>query len=297
MGVLSNNQRGMLAMSLAMALYVLNDTFVKLTTDLYPTGQILAVRGLFSTMVVFGIAIAVGALPAWRSLRRPIVGLRSLLEITTAGASIAALALMPIANVTSIMLAAPLIITLFLLMARMEVVRPGRVVASFIGFAGVIMVLRPAYDAFGIGALLALVAALGLAGRDIVTRRMPGDIPSALIALVTTAAVALAGCLMAPFETWQPLVMRETLYLAAAAIFAAVGNYALILACRDVDLSAITPFRYTILLWAFIAGYVVWGDTPDLMATIGMLVIVAAGFYTVRSDRKVAKAVREPVVR
>lgn len=292
--VLEGNRRGMVAILAAMALYTLNDTFVKLTTDTYPTGQILAIRGGFSTIVVVSMVLAAGALPRWRTLGRPVVGLRACLEIATAATSIAALALMPIANVTAIMMASPLIVTAVVVATGMEPPRRDRILAALVGFAGVVLVLRPDVDAFGPAALLALACAGCLAGRDLVTRRMPAEIPSVLIALATTAAAATAGLVMGLVETWSPLSLRATLYLAAAAVFAAFGNYALIVACRGVDLSVVTPFRYSIILWAVAAGFLVWGQVPDAVAALGMAAIAGAGFYSVRQDRKRAEACPAP---
>lgn len=284
--VSAGNRRGVIAMAGAMALYVLNDAFVKLVAATHPVGQILAVRGVFATALVLAIAFAAGAFVAWRAALRPIVGVRAALEIVAAATSVAALALLPIANVTAIMLAAPLIITVAVMMLRMEAVRPRRIALAAVGFGGVLLVLRPEARGLEIGGAFAILLALALAGRDLVTRRMPKEIPTGLIAVVTTAAAALAGLAMSSLEGWQSLSARETSFLAAAALFSGLGNYLLIIACRDVDLSVVAPFRYTILLWALIVGFLVWADVPDLPAFAGMALIAAAGVAVLRDDRR-----------
>lgn len=283
------NQRGIALMVAAMALYVLNDSFVKLTTRHFSASQILAVRGLFATIVVAALAWRADELRQWRRLVRPIVGIRSVLEITTAATSVAALALAPLATVTAIMMGAPLIIAMGAFALGWERAHGGRIVAVLLGFAGVVLVVKPSarLDGLDSGAAFALLCALSLAARDLVTRRIPAQIPSVLVALVTTVAVCGAGAVLAAHETWPPLDRVETVILAAAALCAALGNYALIAACRGTDLSVVSPFRYTIVLWSVLLGYLGWGETPDAVSILGMALISGAGLYAVFSSRRV----------
>jgi drug/metabolite transporter (DMT)-like permease len=288
------NRKGIFLMTLAMGLYVLNDTCVKLVTAHQPTGQILAIRGVFATLVVLGLALHARALASVKVLLRPVIALRAGLEVTTAVTSIGALAYMTVADVTAVMLAAPLLITLFVITTRSEEVPMGRIVAAVVGFAGVMLVLKPGSQTnMNAGAVLALLCSLSLASRDLVTRRIPREIPTVLIAMVTTMAVAVFGFAMGIVELWQPVRLREVLLLAGAAVFAALGNYALIAACRDTDLSVVTPFRYTIIVWAIIGGLAIWGTVPDLMAATGMCLICLCGWHTLRSAR--AGAPQKPV--
>ena len=272
----------------AMACYVLNDALVKLTTHHFPGGQLLAVRGLFATAVVVGLAQRAGGLRHWRSLLRPIVGIRCILEVATAGASVAALSLAPLGTVTAIMMAAPLMIAVAAIALGWEPPRGRRVLAAVVGFAGVLLVMRPFAHghAAAWGSGFALLCAASLAARDLVTRRIPAEIPTVMIAMVTTMAVCAAGVAMGLHETWQSLERRETAVLALAAVCAASGNYALIAACRDVDLSVVTPFRYTIVVWAILLGYMGWGDIPDAMSALGVALIVASGLYALHASRR-----------
>ena len=131
-----------------------------------------------------------------------------------------------------------------------------------------------------------MACAASLAARDIATRAISPEVPTVLIALVTTAAVCVAGVALGSRETWQPLDRFETTLLALAAICAALGNYALIEACRGVDLSVVTPFRYTVILWALLLGYLGWGEAPDARSTIGIVLISAAGLYSLLTNQR-----------
>ncbi|MBT2326548.1 DMT family transporter [Variovorax paradoxus] len=266
-------------MLVAMACYMMNDTFVKLTADRLPPGQILALRGAFASALI--IAMARPGSGQWRSAFQPIMGVRCALEITTAFTSVVALSLVSLATVTSLMMTAPLLIAVAAMALRWEPWQVRRVLAIGIGFVGTLLVVRPSADVgtpiAGLG--MALLCAASLAGRDLLTRQVPASIPSGTIAVMTTIAAAVAGGLLGLMEHWVSLETREVASLAAAATCSAAGNYALIAACRGVDLSVVTPFRYSIIVWAVLLGYAVWGDIPDLQSVGGIAMIVSAGTY------------------
>lgn len=278
--------RGMVLMTAAMACYVFNDTLVKLSTHSFAAGQVLAVRGMGATLIISAIALGAVRRDDWLRLKRPIVALRCGLEITTAGLSVVALSLAPLGLVTAVMMAAPLIVGLSAVALRWEPLRSRRVAALLTGFAGVVLVIGPtARSDLGWGAVASMLCATSLAARDLVTRRLPVEISSAAIALLTTASVTLAGFALGLFEVWRPMRGQEFGLLMAAAFCTALGNYALIAACRGVDLSLVTPFRYTNILWALLLGYFVWEEVPGTMATAGICLIAASGFASARAGR------------
>lgn len=279
MASVADNRRGAALMLLAMTCYVANDALVKLAADRLPPGQILAVRGAFASLLV--IAIAAGTARGWRECLRPIMGLRCSLEVTTALASVVALSTAPLATVTALMMTAPLLIAVGAMALRWEPWRTGRVLAVGAGLAGTILVIRPSAftDVPAVGIASALLCALSLAARDLVTRRMPSSVSSATIAVGTTLSVALAGGALGLTESWEQPTRSELGALAAAAACAAAGGYALVRACRGVDLSVVTPFRYSIIVWAVLLGYLVWGEIPDPYSVGGIVLIAGAGAY------------------
>jgi len=273
-------------MLVAMGCYVLNDACVKLTTHSLPPGQVLAVRGVFASVLL--LAIARGAWRGWEPALRPIVGVRCALEVTTALASVLALTFAPLATVSTLMMTAPLMIAVMAMVLGWEPWSKGRLIATAAGFIGVLLVIRPAmgFDVAFAGHAWALVCAASLAARDLVTRRIPAAVPSATIAVATTIAVCMAGGLLGVSEQWASPGASEVAALAAAAGCAALGNYALIAACRGVDLSVVTPFRYSLILWAMLLGYAIWGDVPQPIAAVGVVMIVVAGAFTIQSARR-----------
>lgn len=273
-------------MLVAMGCYVLNDVFVKLSAQQLPPGQVLAVRGFFASL--FAVALAWGARTRWRTALCPLVGARCGLEITTALTSVLALSLAPLATVSTLMMTAPLMIAVTAMALHWEPWKSSRLVAAAVGFVGVLLVIQPSAraDVAGSGHACAVLCAASLAARDLVTRRIPGAIPSVVITAAATLAVCLAGVFLGLTEHWKALARHETTALAAAASCATLGSYALVAACRDVDLSVVTPFRYSFIVWALLLGYVIWADVPAPSAALGLILIIAAGAFTIRSTRR-----------
>lgn len=282
----SDNYRGMALMTIAMACYVVNDTFVKLSTHSFPAGQVLALRGMGATLIICAITLRSVRREHWPAVWRPIVALRCGLEITTATFSVAALSLAPLGLVTAVTMMAPLMVGVSVMVIGWEPFRRRRVAALLSGFAGVLLVVGPvAGGEVGWGAALSMLCAASLAARDLVTRRLPQEISSAAMALLATASVMFAGFAMGLTEDWRPLSGFEVGLLLAAALFTALGNYALIAACRGVDLSVVTPFRYTNILWALLIGYLVWEEVRGAIAIAGICLIAASGIASMRASR------------
>lgn len=283
----TENRRGIALMLLAMACYVSNDALIKLAAPHCTAGQILALRGLCASAIVLAIALPAGTFTGWRDGLRPIVGIRVLLEVTTALASVLALARIPLATVTALMMSAPMLITALSMAGGLEPLRVGRVLATALGFGGVLLVLQPAAQSGepggGAGLLLALACTASLAAREWVNRRVPSEVPSMLLAVLTTVAVTGVGALLVAAEPWQTPPADALAWIAGAAVFTALGNYAIIAATRRADLSAVAPFRYSAIVWALLLGYWLWNDTPDGMAWLGILLIAGSGAVTLRA--------------
>ena len=278
------NRRGIVLMLAAMACYAVNDTFVKLTASTLPPGQVLAVRGAFATFV--GLLIARAAhLPPTRLAGGRLLALRCVLEVTTALTSVLALASAPLATTTAVMMSAPLVIGLASAMLGWEPWRGARAGAALVGFVGVLMVAQPwagsgQLDA-GIG--YAFLCAASLAARDLVTRRLPATVSSAAVAVLTTAAVCLAGVALGARERWEAVAPSAVGCLAVAAVCTAFGNLALIAACRESDLGVVTPFRYSLVVWAMLLGFLVWGEVLDPVSLAGVALICGAGMRVAHS--------------
>ena len=129
-----------------------------------------------------------------------------------------------------------------------------------------------------------------LAVRDLVTRRVHAGVPSILITLSNTVAVTLLAGALSLFEGWRAFSAFEVGLLAVAAVFLSTAYYLIVVSTRRGDLSLIAPFRYTALLFATVAGFVVWGDMPNALAWGGIALVIASGIYVLRVSRRARAA-------
>ncbi len=282
------NTRAIAAMMAAMLGFIANDTLVKVVSDRLPLGEIMFVRGLLAIAIVFAICIATGVLSEFRHLGHRSVPVRAMAEVGATLLYLTALFQMQIANATAILQALPLIVTAGAALFLGAPVGWRRWTAISVGFLGVLLIVRPGLAGFDSWALVALVGVFCMALRDLVTQKMPKAVPTLGVTMVTLAGVSAVGLGLATVEIWVVPSASDFGLLCTAAVFINVGFIALIFAMRSGDISVVAPFRYSIILWAIVLGYLVWGDVPDAMTLIGTGIIVLTGIYSFIRERKLA---------
>lgn len=293
---LSPNLRGALFMSISMAGYTLNDALIKFVLSGMNIGQVLLVRGIFASVLIGVLAWHHGAVRVPREVFHPMVALRVAGEVCATLCFITALAHLPLANISAILQALPLAVTMGAALFLAEPVGWRRWLAILTGFVGVLIIVRPGLEGFNSFSLLALMTVFFAAVRDIATRRIPTRIPSLLISTATTVAVTVVGAvLILPLGGWTPMTVETTGLLVGAAVLLLFGYHFIITAMRIGEISFVAPFRYTALVWAMLAGYLMFAEVPDLAMIVGALVIVGSGLYTLYRERVVAA--QQPVVR
>lgn len=284
---LSPNSRGAVLMALAMAAFTCNDAIVKLLTADLNIGQIMFVRGLFTTLLVYAIARYAGALASPGDLLNPMVLLRTALEIASTISFLWALRQIPLPNISAILQSLPLAVTLGAAVFLREPVGWRRWSAIVVGFIGVMIIVRPGPEGFTSASLFAILSVFTTAGRDLVTRKIPTHIPSLSITVFTAGTNALVGLALIPFlGGWHPLDAALTAKLFAAAALVFVGYQSIILSIRTGEISFVAPFRYVSLLWALAIGYFVFADAPDATMLFGAAVVIASGLYTFYRERR-----------
>jgi drug/metabolite transporter (DMT)-like permease len=284
LSISSANRRGILAVLGATACFTGNDTVVKLVAKAMPLGEVLFVRGVMVCAMVGALLVALGHLADLRMAASRIVIGRSALEGLAALLFTTALVHMPLAELSTIVLVSPLIITGLSVVLYGEIVGWRRWTAIAVGFMGALLVVKPTPSAFDAWALLGLLCALASACRDLVTRRLPPGIPSLVVSFMSAVAVTLVGAALGLWETWRTPETDEFAMLAAGAVLLAGGNFLIVLAFRDVDVSVIAPFRYGLLIWAGLCGYLVFGEVPDAWSASGAALIVGSGVYALHRE-------------
>ncbi len=279
---------GILAMLGAMASFVANDTCVKLIGDAIPLGELILLRSVGATALVLIYAqIAGGLRPPPRSAVR-LIGWRVAADILATLCIVAGVLGMAIADATAISQLTPLVMTAAAAVLLRERVGWRRWLAIFIGFAGVMLIIRPGTASFSTAAVLSLAGVVFVVARDLVTRRIGAEVTTLTLLCVSLAASSLAGLLLLPFETWIMPPTRIALLLALCSLFVTFAYALIIVAVRNGDVATTAPFRYAVIIFALLSGYLFWGELPDALQVLGIAILTAAGVYTFHRERVAA---------
>jgi drug/metabolite transporter (DMT)-like permease len=284
---LSPNLRGALFMTGSMTAFTVNDVFMKVLSEGFPFFQLLLLRSVLTTSFI--------ALLAWRAgafgikvphADRKLILVRTIAEVGAAYFFLNALFNMPIANVTAIIQALPLTVTLGAAMVLKEPVGWRRFVAIAIGFLGVMLIVRPGGEVFSLYSSYALIAVVCVTIRDLAARRLSSEVPSLFVALTAATGVTVFSAAGAVFVEWKPMDGGDLLLLGCAAL-AIIGAYLFsVMAMRVGEIGFVAPFRYSSLLAALILGLLVFGEWPDGWTQIGATIVVATGLFTLWRERK-----------
>jgi S-adenosylmethionine uptake transporter len=293
---MSPNFLGALLMMGSMAAFTFNDTLVKVIGGQLPLFQIISLRGLLATSLIFLLARTLGKL-GFNLQRRDwgLVAARCASEIGATYCFLAALMIMPIANITAVLQALPLTVTLGAAVFLGEEVGWRRMAAILLGFCGVLLIVRPGPDGFSEGALYALLAVAFVTARDLTTRRMSSEVPSLTVTLLASISVTVFALVCSLGVEWEPVSLSQVMLLIGAAVFI-LGGYSLsVMVMRVGEISFVSPFRYTGLIWAILLGWLVFGDWPDGLTLLGAVIVVGTGLFTVIRERRQAQVAQKPV--
>ena len=291
---MSENFRGALIMMICMSAFVLNDAFVRLAGDSLPLAQILFIRGLITTAVLLSFAIYGGVFSLtiskkdkWR------IFFRSIAEGFTAYFFLTAVMNMPFANVTAILQILPMTVTLAAAFVFKEKVGVFRSLLIIFGFLGVILIINPSADGFNLYAIYALIAVVLITTRDLITRKLSSEVPAILPTVSASIGVLLFSVILLINTPLQPLNSQNSLFISLAAFFIIFGYYTAVLVMRIGEISFISPFRYTAILFALILGLVFFDEKPDIIAFVGIVIVMLAGIVLMMRNSSVQKNIKE----
>jgi len=276
-------------MILSMAGFALEDLFIKLLSSHLPVSQILITLG-FSGAAVFLITALLTGAPILHKdlLNKPLI-IRTFCELFAALFFVSAIALTPLSSATSILMATPLMVTIGAAVFFGEKVGWRRWTAVIVGFCGVLLILRPGFDSFIPASLLAVISTLFLAVRDLVTRAMRFEISTTTVSMYAFFACGISGFIAMPFySTMVTPSSIEIMYFASGTFVGVLGYYAIVLATRKGDVSVISPFRYSRLVFAMILAIIILSERPDSLTLSGAVIIVLSGVYTFIRENKLS---------
>lgn len=264
----------------AMLLFTLMDTIGKLLSAYQPVEQVVWGRYFFQFAWMLLLIPFYGTRELFQTKRLGTQLIRGLLVALATICLFTAVSTIPLADAYTISFTAPFIVTILSIPFLGEKVGWRRWSAILVGFAGVLVVIRPGFGVFHWALLLPLVTATCFAIYQILTRKLgalPSERPLAMLFYMAFAGT-IALSLMMPVY-WQPVDNTAWLGMVTMGGLAAIGHMLLIRALGLASAVTLSPFIYTQLIWAIIIGYALFGDIPDHWMLLGGSIIIGSGLF------------------
>lgn len=285
-----NFLRGGALMLAATLLFSLSDTMAKYITQSVPAVQLAAIR--YTVFVIMAASpLLRNRRVSMRSRRPALQILRGVGVVSSAVCFILSLAHLPIAEATAINFITPLLITALAMPVLGEVVRLPGWIAVFVGFLGMLVVVRPGAHGLQPAALLVLLSSLSWSVAMLVTRKLSGiDRPG--VTLLWTAATGFVMLMAALPFFLAPMTWRLAGLSVALGVIASTGQWLAVLAFRHARATVLAPLGYAQLIWSSVLGLLVFGSVPDRWVVVGAIIIALSGVFIVHLERVRVAALR-----
>ena len=283
------NLRGAALMVLAMLGFAVEDMLIKFLAVTLPIGQIVGMLGIGSA-IILGAVLLVQRQPLFdRSMMTLPILLRAIGELIGTVGFVTAIVLTPLSSASAILQATPLFVTLGAALFLQESVGWRRWTAILVGFFGVLLIIRPGLEGFSWYSLFALQGVVGLGIRDLATRRVPKETSSLQLSFLAFIVLIPSAAILMLFNGTSLVALTPSAwgYFATAIVVGIFAYYGIVAAMRVGEISFVTPFRYSRIIFALIIGIGVFGEDPDALTLLGACIIVASGLYTLWRERRV----------
>jgi len=260
------------------------DAFQKTAVINHSIFQLLFIKYIFTLLLSCSEAKRKNNYKFWQSNNVKLQVLRSFFSIIESGCFVLAFRYLSLADVHSVGSLTPVIIVALSALILKENVSPKTWIAIFVGFFGVLIILRPGLSIFDIKSLLPLMAAFFLGLYQVVTRKVSEN-DSTETSLFYTSLIGFIVMSILAFVYWQPLTLNSYFLFTGIGIFFSMGIYFQIIALSKARASIIQPFHYTLIFWAIILGYLVYDDLPNIPTIVGAIIIASSGIYVLRAGK------------
>jgi drug/metabolite transporter (DMT)-like permease len=280
-----SSSRAILAMVVAMGMFVTSDSCMKLALQDAPLGQLMLMRGISSVLICLGLIVALGQAQYLKRMFNRWFVARGALEVVANVSFTLGLGFIAIADLVAIAQTAPLFVLLGAWAFRGETPGRWRMALILLGLAGALLVAQPGGGAASFYAMLAFLCPMAAATRDLITPRAPRDVPPLVATLTLLVILGAAGGIgMLAFETPKAPDGREILLMIMAGATAVAGHFLLYVAYRMAEARTVAPFMYTLTIWAVLSSVVLFGDIPNELAIAGMALVALAGLAIIWFD-------------
>ena len=267
-------------MIIAMGCLTLTDMLIKIVSQTLPTGQIMVFYGVGALAVFWGLLRIKGESIQLSPLTNPAVIWRNVGDLIAMNSMFLALVYVPLSTIGAVIQAVPLIVTAAAALFLGEKVGLKRVSAIFIGFLGTLLIIQPGATTFDITATLVLIAAIGMALRDIATKLVRENLSTLLLSFYSCFLFIFSGSILLIIKGDPCVPGLENFFILTAMIVAGcLGFFFMTEAVRLGDMSVVIPFRYTRLLFSMAAGILILGEQVNAIMLIGSAFTILSGLY------------------
>jgi drug/metabolite transporter (DMT)-like permease len=267
-------------------LFSLGDALGKFMVATYSVGELLLLRAMASLILMAPLIWR--CREAFPRVQRPALQvLRVVLSILEIAAFFAAAVYLPLADIVTFYLAAPIFVTALSAIFLGEHVDIRRWAAVGVGFGGVLIALRPSAGVFGWPAAIALGGSVAFAFLMVVTRSLRGT-PDLVLASMQFFGTFVFGIVTVPFGWLTPSLYDFGFFMLAGG-FAVLASLCINRSLKLAPASVVVPYQYSMIVWAAIFGYLVFGDLPSVATIIGVAIIIAAGLYIFLREQELGR--------
>jgi len=278
----SKESLGILYAILAYFSFSLLDATQKTLVIYYSVFQLLLVKYFFVLLLSLIESRRKKNISFYKSKNIKMQIFRSILSVLESGFFVLSFKYLSLADTHSVGSLAPVIVVALSAIILKEKVSTKTWVAIFIGFIGVLIILRPTSSIFDPKALLPLVAAFALGLYQVITKKV-SEYDATEVSLFYTSVVGIIIMSFLALSFWRPIDSSSYILFLAIGVFFSSGIYLQIIALSKSRASIIQPFHYTLIFWAIILGYIFYDDIPDFFTIIGALIITASGIFVIKN--------------
>jgi len=277
----------------SVSVFAVMDSLVKWLAADYPIYQIMFFR---SAVAVLPISLFIMVAGGWRVLKTAhprLHVLRCCIGVSAMFTAFTGISKMPLADAMAIFHSAPILMTALSVPLLKEVVGVRRWAAVFIGFCGVLLVVKPGTEVFSQGALYMVVAAFFVAFASNLVRIMGRFDDPACITFYFTVAATVVSSIMSLLWGWQTPSLKDTLLLASVGVLGGCGQYFMTLSLKNAEVGLVSPLKYLMIVFGGILGFFIWDEVPDTFSLIGIVIIIGSGVYTMQREARLKRQQKE----
>lgn len=269
---------GILLMICCITLFSIKDAIAKHLSDAYPVIEILFFQYLVMMVIVLPITVFKGNWNFYQQPNKISLLFRGFLGVSAVGLLFYSFSMIPLADATALIFVSPIVVTVLSPYFLGEKVGLISWLTTLVGFIGVLLIIQPGFETFNVGTLVALLSGILFGLYGIATRKLTFQHRTEVMMLYTSLVGVFAVGVFLPFN-WAMPVGLDWLVIVLVGVISSSGHALMVLSYANAPATIVTPFLYTSIIVATALGYYVFGDFPNLVAWIGITIIITSGIY------------------